>query len=148
LDTSSLHRRILLATIVNHPELLHDVSEQFVQLDLPSQELEDMREEILSLFSSRKNLDKGELKTHLNTKGFSNVLDLLFDKRVLVHTAFIGEETPVDEVKAGWDHVWSLHKGRRWIEQELKQASDDLKKSKSSDAWERYQALKKETGVV
>jgi DNA primase len=96
----SLQERILLATLVNHPDLLADAHEALSGISLKNGELDSMLREILNHAVIVPALDTKELQRHLNTKGLMDPLGTVLHSRVYRQASFASPEASIAEARS------------------------------------------------
>lgn len=111
----ALRRRILLATLISHPELLDDVAERLGGLDFPEPELDKLREHTLMVLHTEPSLDFAGLRDHLRADGVGNELDALLNSNVFVHAAFSRPEAETETARRGWEHTYELTRRKELI---------------------------------
>jgi DNA primase len=62
--------RLIVLTIINHPQLLDDHADRFAEVDFSMRALDSLRREILDVAALREGLDRPALKDHLVSRGF------------------------------------------------------------------------------
>jgi DNA primase len=104
--------RNLLAILINHPALLHDVDEAFSGLELP-QQWRALRTEMLAFCAGAEALDSVTLIDHLTQVGLAtDVARALASKPYPLLACALPEAMPADAA-AGWWHFFGLmHRGR------------------------------------
>ena len=70
--------RDLVWPVVMHPQMLEVIEEELAALDLVDTQLGVLRDEILSRYSERGHLDRGDLKDHLCKIGFASEIEHFF----------------------------------------------------------------------
>ncbi len=115
---------LLLKTIINHPWLIDEHSEELAGLELSSTGLSALRDEILSIHALHNSLDTATLRTQLSKSGVSKVVDLV--ARTLTHNSdrFAEAEASATEVEAGWRHILALQQRQDGLERMLKAAEE------------------------
>jgi DNA primase len=93
-------QQALLATLVNHPDLLDQFDEAVARLDLDP-ELDKIRREIHVFLTAGADLDSDSLKRHLSDTVGAGTLAGLLGKDVLLHAGFARPEASVEEAQAG-----------------------------------------------
>jgi DNA primase len=94
-------QQILLATLVNHPELLAECAEEAARLAFPGP-LDKLRQALLNLSACTPDLDSGELKRQLNSLGLGDALAHLMGGAVADHASFARAEAPLEAARRGW----------------------------------------------
>jgi DNA primase len=94
-------QEILLATLINHPELLAECAEDAAQLRFPG-ELDKLRQALLNLSARISDLDSEELKRQLNSLGHGNALAHLMSERVMRNVSYGRPDAPLEAARRGW----------------------------------------------
>jgi DNA primase len=108
------HRQeqILLATALNHPELLAENAEALAALHLTDRELDRLRKALSDLVSLAPDLDSDDLKCHLSEQGFTPLLDSLLSREVYRLGPSARPDTPLVDARAMWHHIFRARSGR------------------------------------
>jgi DNA primase len=113
--------RTLLAILLRHPRLLHDVEEALGTLDLPPP-LSRLRGEILRWAEAAPTLDSHALVTHLHSAGLAAAAAQALSAVPYPLPACARADAQPAEAEAGWWHIFGLmHRGR--LEEEVAAAS-------------------------
>ena len=120
--------RLLVATLLRHPALLHDVEEAFGLISLPPM-LARLRDEMLIWAGMRehasKALDSSDLMDHLTEIGRSEDVAQALGVLPLPQACFAMADAMPAEAEAGWWHIFGLmHRNR--LEEEVTAAMRDL----------------------
>jgi DNA primase len=94
-------QEILLATLINHPELLAECAEEAAALTF-SGALDKLRKALLNLSARTPDLDSEELKRQLNSLGHGDALAHLTSKAVLRTAFFAGPDASAESARQGW----------------------------------------------
>jgi DNA primase len=95
-------QQILVATLINHPELIDELGEAFSRLELPAGDLDKLRQEVLKLVASSQNLDAEGLKTQLRLNGLGTELDSVLRPDVYLHGRFARPDASIATAREGW----------------------------------------------
>jgi DNA primase len=114
--------RMIVLSLVNHPELLHDVWDEFAAAELASRELDSMRALILDTASSEESLEAAHLRGHLTSKGFGPLLDRLETQAKRLNEWFLGPGAAQDDARTGLRQMIALHHKAVTLDRELKAA--------------------------
>ena len=125
-----ISEKILLAAIINNPELYQHLEEECGSLHMQAGGLDKVRQKLIELMESDETLDSEGLRTKLTQNGFEQEIDDICSESVYVHAAFsriracdaIGEgqalqqwreiyhglqgDTLDQEVKRGWQKAF------------------------------------------
>ena len=113
--TGLLRRRqqILLAALVNHPDLYNQFDEAVAAVELDP-DLDRFRQEIHQLMATRPDLDSEGLKRHLSETAGAGTLKGLLGKDVLLHGRFARSDASLEEAQSGMqDLLASMLRGTR-----------------------------------
>ncbi|NKD45347.1 DNA primase [Haematospirillum jordaniae] len=138
----ALRRRILMVTLITHPDLFDSVGERLGLLDFPEQSLDTLRGAVLLLLSRQSGLDFHGLRRQLHDEGFGDVLESLLASNVFLHAAF---SRPVADSQAaldGWEHTFGLSRGRD-LKVDIGRAVERLGDNPTPEALDVFIALKK-----
>ena len=120
IKTSKLLReKALIAAIINHPQLFEEVAEAFGMVEVPHEDYDNLRQEVIRFLSREENdriyLDDQAVKQHLIESGYGRILEALFDKSLYIHAGFAKPGQPLDMVREGWLEAYSRGKeNARW----------------------------------
>ncbi len=140
-----IYERLLLATLVNHPNLLDETSDDFAFLEFKGAGLQDIRDAMLRFYSEGGHKDMN-LKEYLHHEGFDTELNDILSPPVLIHGAFAKESASLEEAREGWREIFNRIQTDLG-KSDLKAAQDYLANNMSIEAWERLKMLKKSTLV-
>ncbi|MFT5487302.1 MAG: DNA primase [Paracoccaceae bacterium] len=135
------HEQVLLAVILNHPDLLDMFAEDLAMVNVSNPKLDNLRQEILKVYALTENLDSEGLKTQLVNQGNSVILQSVLTSDVYVHAGFAKMDAAEDEVRTGFLQVLASHlaPGRR---AELEDARRLYVNEPTDENWERFEKLK------
>ncbi len=102
---SELHRTILAATAINHPEILGNVEEELMALDLSGFRIKDLLQEVINIWQENEGIDAGELKKLLNDRGYQEILDKLLSSSIYIHAGFARPESSPERALQGWREI-------------------------------------------
>jgi DNA primase len=136
-----LRERILLAALINHPNIFDEVEEHLGTVEFSAPELDKLRQQALNSLAADDGLDSEALRAHLLSEGFSTTLKALLSSSVYMHARFAREDTPIEEVLAGWIDTFERLTAKS-VETELQKVEAALGEDTSAMAFERVKALK------
>ncbi|MCB1377755.1 MAG: DNA primase, partial [Alphaproteobacteria bacterium] len=82
--------RMIVLTMINHPELLHELIDDFSRLDFITRELDSLRTQIIDSAALAEGLDAAGLRRHLNDMGLGPFLDRLETQARRLNEWFLG----------------------------------------------------------
>ena len=131
-------QQVLLATLVNHTELLTEYAETLGTIEFPDANLDKLRQEILLIYASTPDLDTEHLTRHLMEQDSRGILATVLGPEVYVHGEFARVEAEAAVARAGIDQVFSslAEPARRAQIAEAEQAYAD---DSTEENWTRLQ---------
>ena len=136
-----IYEHLLIAILINHPNLLDEISDDFSCVGFQEQRLHEMREAIL-LFYAEHLSAKINLKEYLLHNGFENEVTAVLAPQILIHGAFASPSASLEDARNGWKELFNRIQGSL-SKNDLKVAQDHLADKMSLDAWNRLKMLKK-----
>jgi DNA primase len=115
---------VLLATLVNHPELVAKHCETLAGLSLGTAELDKILKEILDL-AGRSELDMAGLKSHLMRTGLAAPLAGFMQPSLYKLWAFAGPTADLETARTGLEHLLARFHERQ-LENEVAAARESL----------------------
>ncbi|HVA15563.1 MAG TPA: DNA primase [Stellaceae bacterium] len=142
-DPQLLARRreeVALALVLNHPFLLNEVEEDFLQLEFLSPDLDKLRIAILNTHGLQPDLDAATLTRHLKADGFAKTVDGVLSAQVLNHAACARVDAEAETVRLGWADTRGRFEKRR-LGVQIRDAERHLADDMSVENWTRLQPL-------
>jgi DNA primase len=139
---------ILVATLVNHPDLIGDYCERLAELEVGQGDIERILKEIL-YFGGRAELDTVALKSHLMAAGLAAPLTDVMQPNLYKLFAFAGPDADPSAARTGLEHLLARFHERQ-LEAEVKTALDELSTTGSVESETRLtnlQAQLRQSGV-
>ena len=148
-DSGALKRtqQVLLAIIINHPEIFDDVEETLGNFSFAEGHLDRLRQELISVLLENNDLQSDGLKSVLRQRGFSESLDFLFRNALIRSNRVIQTDAPAEKYQLLWQENVALLKNLE-ITPELDRVRNSGETSifeEDEDDWERQRALLEET---
>jgi DNA primase len=141
-------QEVLLATLLNHPSLLHAFAEDLAALDFAAPDLDKLRHALLNTVEVRPDLDAEALRLHLCSTGFARTVDGLLSPQVYLHAAFARPDADPEAARAGWVHVRNLYFEDRQLEAEIDAVQRDLARDMTAEKEARMRALQERRKVL
>lgn len=142
---SRISLQILLACLLNHPDLFREVEDEAGHLDFPDDRMGALRQSLLMALGHNEGereegLDSKGLQTYLIEQGFETELKMVLSEALYTHAGFARPNSELDVVRKGWQHTVSLildkhHKG------ELRAQAQTLAGDFSDENEQRLMAL-------
>jgi DNA primase len=144
---ASVRERILLATIINHPQLFGELGESLGLLPLGDPDLEKLRWAVIECLSDDRNRDSGldaaSLCRHLSSAGHETMVGALLGESTYVHAGFARPEASTEDARKGWWPTWQHLLHRRLLD-DLREAKAALTRDNSEANLARVVALQQE----
>jgi DNA primase len=141
IDAIWIQQAILVGTIINHPDLFDALGEQLGSLEFKAPELDKLRQEVLNTLASSPGLDFQALQDHLNTTGFSELMNGLLSRQVINHANFARPDEHTDVTRKGWEQTLRLFRRNQLLE-EIRVVEEELAENPTQEAFELLKALK------
>jgi DNA primase len=114
--------RMILLSVINHPELLHAHWDDVAGADLSSREHENLRQFILDVASSHEAVSPDAFRVELNEKGFGEVLARLEDQAKRLNEWYLAPGAAVEDTQTAFTQMLALHRKAVTLERELRSA--------------------------
>lgn len=115
--------RVLLAAMINYPQLFEGLGELLARLDMPSHILSGLRNELIRILESQDDLDENGIYTHLSRAGFEHELEQILSPATYLQGRFAAPGQALEEVARHWQD---------WAEDyEMAMVGVDLERMKS-----------------
>jgi DNA primase len=132
---------VMLAVLVNHPELLHRHAEALGLIAIPDPRLDKLKEALLDLATRQPDLDSASLKNQLKLQDFSPVIEGLAEPSGLVGFAHVS--AGIAQAEAGLLHVMAILREPE-IEAEFQAAAKALEVDMSQENLDRFQTARQQ----
>lgn len=140
-DMTQSREEILLAALINHPELFEEIGEKLGSLAFTTLALDNLRQEALKTLAGEQGLDTQDFQRHLRDSGLSTILDSVLSPRVFGHAYFARPDEDTLSALEGWVETYELY-CRRDLQAELDDAQRQLAANMTPESFERFRALK------
>lgn len=143
-DALMIQRKILLAVLINHPNLLSEVNESVATLVLLRGDFDQLREDLLCWEAEKESfdVDQNSLEDYLIQRGHQETLNQILTDDVYAHASFARKEALLESARAGWLEVWQFHQSRSLMAEELQQIQISFERDLSETSWVRLQQLR------
>jgi DNA primase len=117
---------LILLAVMNHPWLLMEHAEEFVELDFVHRDTKALRKAILAAAASGHASDPAALNARLHAAGAEELLISM--ERAISHKGDweLGSETASEDVISWWHQIIRLHQKKRTLSRELREAEAAL----------------------
>lgn len=102
-----LMEQILVACILNHPDLFERIEEELGMMDIQDPRLNQLRQNIVSLLSNDEALTREKLLMSLTQIGFEGEIKGVLSESVYTHAGFVRVNTEIENVYEGWKQAIS-----------------------------------------
>ena len=134
--------KILLATLINHPTLIPEISEQLMGLEIDDQQLDDLRHCILDLCQIHSHSSADELIAELRQRGFNEIVAPLLNRDMYLKAPFSQPQVESQQALKSWWEVWQVIEVQQQLKSETQQTAVDLKTTLDQESWARLKHLK------
>lgn len=126
---------LILMAVIQHPFLLEAHAEEFAELEFVNPEADLLRRAILEAGHDEAGTDATALEAALMRRGLESVLKRV--KLAITHSSDwpAREGAAEDDVAQWWTHVVTLHRKKRTLNRELKDAERALGEEPSEANW-------------
>ncbi len=114
--------QLIVLTLINHPDLLHEFLDEFAALEMTSRELDSLRTRIIDGTALGFGLDGTDLRGHLSQTGLGPLLDRLESQAKRLNEWFLGSGAAQDDARTGLRQMIALHRKTVTLERELRAA--------------------------
>lgn len=114
--------RMIVLTLINHPDLLHEFLDEFAALEMTSRELDSLRTQIIDGAALGFGLDGSDLRGHLTKTGSGPLLGRLESQAKRLNEWFLGSGAAQDDARTGLRQMIALHRKTVTLERELRAA--------------------------
>jgi DNA primase len=142
-DGRILRERLMLAAVINHPDVFDHVGERLGSMGVADPTLDTLRQEVVIILSSEKRLDRKGLRDQLSARGLAGAAEALTRPDFLIHAKFARADANPGLVKVGWDHTYDLHQ-RDALRADCSEASGRLGEHMTQEALEHFNAFKRQ----
>ena len=139
-----IQQKILVATVLQRPDVLPHIHELLMQVEFSHQPLNDLRNKILLYFydnSVQLPLAIETLRTYVIQEGFEHLMTDVLDVRIHAPHLWDAHQS-VEDVIDRWQEVLEVYVGTAKMKDHINSAKNVLQQEMSRGAWERYQQLK------
>ncbi len=143
-ETHLLREAVLVLTILNHPDLLESLEEDFATLELKSPDLDRVRQGILENAVSSDGVDRDGLISHLHKTGVGKIAERFLGKNVLGSFRFVNTDSPLEDALKGWRQAYAIHDKVGRILAEHDEIVGELAEQPTEDLFERWRLLRAE----
>lgn len=143
--SAEARERVLVATVLNHPDLLADVVEEFTAVAIGSHEYDSLRLAILDVVACGEGEEASSLAAALEARGFGRSVATLTGARARVLDWFARPDAPREDALAGFRQALALHRHFGILQEQILAAESALAEMPTEANWRRFQALKEES---
>jgi DNA primase len=137
---SFLNYKILLAKLINHPYLIHEVSEELAQVNFPVPEWNDLKNYLLEhghMYQETLTLDKQLLS--LNLLKIAEDVAYMTDMAADVN---LEPDAKIQNLKTVWLDVWRETIFKKNLDDEINDTINTTKRILTQENWEKIKQLK------
>jgi len=142
-NPNAVQEKILLATLIGHPDLFDRVEERLGTVSFSAPGLDILRQEVLKTMAGQSGLDSQQLRRHLSEKGFTEILDSILSPDFLLNAFFAKPDVDIETAEEGWEETYTLYKNAE-LRVEIQEESERLRGEMTTDAYNRLRSLAKQ----
>jgi DNA primase len=139
---SEPRERILILTVLNHPDLLAKVGEELGMIEFFTPELDKLRNEIIRIAAGYPGLDSEALKGQLNQEGCAQLLNRIDGDGTVPPEWFSAPGAALEDAEIGWKIVLNRHR-QASLKKQLEEAKIAFETDESSENWDKFSALQR-----
>lgn len=136
----SVQSLVLLAALLNHPEIFAQVEDRIGDMDMGNETFDRLLHETISALQGDSGLDTQALCRHLDAAGFSAELSRVLSETVYVHAGFARPGTDTQDALKGWLEMRDFM-ARQGLVREIREAGTILAGEFTTENENRLQAL-------
>jgi DNA primase len=136
--------RLIVLTLINHPELLHEFLDAFAGLEITSPELDALRSQVIDAAALGSGLDGTDIRAHLSRLGSGPLLDRLESQAKRLNEWFLGSGAAQDDARTGLRQMIALHRKAVTLERELKAAEAAFAADPTEDKLNALKAVREQ----
>jgi DNA primase len=146
-ESDKIRERILLAAVLNHPQMFDHVEERLGAMTFSDARLDLLRQTALMHIAHTPDLDFSTLRAHLQTLGFAAEIAALVHPDVYLHAGFARPESSLEQATAGWDHTFALSQ-QPSFKADLQRLEQELAENPTEEAFEMLKALRQQAAAA
>ena len=135
--------RLLVATLLNHPEIIPLVAERAARVRFDDPTLDKLCSRIIDIAGTYEGLDRDALRNHLTHSGCADLVEGLTGPRANLVPHFARREAASEEALAGWSEALAMHQ-RDDLKHQVEEAVRRLENEGTDAAYEQLKALREE----
>jgi DNA primase len=143
-DSLRRAQQVLLAIIINHPEIFEGVEETLGHFSFGVGHLDQLRQELISVLVKNAELESDGVKDVLRQHGFAESLEVLFRDPLIRSNRVLKADAPEEKFRPLWnENVAFLHNLENAPEvKKIKETGDT---GIAEEDWDRQKALLQES---
>ena len=102
-----LHGRIMLAVLLNHPQVFDHIEEALCRVDTGDSRLESLKYAALAALADNHTLERDALHAQLGQGGYADDLTGLLSAALYIHAGFARPDALPEQILAGWQDMTS-----------------------------------------
>ena len=142
--SAEARERVLVATVLNHPEILAEVAEELSGAEIGNHELDSLRQAILEIAATGGVPGAEALAQALAERGFRRTVEALSGAAARVLDWFARPGAARADALIGFRQVLALHQRFGGLRAALEAGESALAEDMTEAQWERFRALKAE----
>ncbi len=136
--------RVLVATVLNHPDLLAELAEEFSAVEIGDHEFDSLRQAMIDVAARNAGVVRDDWLRALAERGFGRTVAVLTGPAARVLDWFARPDAARADALIGFRQVLALHRRFGGLRAALEESESALAEDMTEEAWERFRALKAE----
>jgi hypothetical protein len=132
--------RELIRAVLERPELLERIEEEFARLHPRDTRLDELARKILEVAAASPGLDEPRLRSHLEKHGCADILDGAFATRGWARSLVRWRELALDDAEKVWRDAFALGQ-RQALRRDLEAAVAECGDAADRGAWDVVRAI-------
>jgi len=132
--------RELIRAVLERPELLERIEEDFAHLHPQDARLDELARKILEIAAASPSLDETQLRSHLEKHGCADILDGAFATRGWARSLVRWRELALDDAEKVWRDAYALGQRQAW-RRDLEEAVAQCGDAADPGAWDKVRAI-------
>ncbi|MGN7438840.1 MAG: DNA primase [Alcanivorax sp.] len=99
--------KVLLAAVINHPEIFDTIEEYISGYKISDPRMEQLRQYLISYLCSHENVERKNLVDHIENAGFFQEIGDICNESVYVHASFCSPSANKENIQSRWLEYWN-----------------------------------------
>jgi DNA primase len=132
--------KILLAILLNHPTLIEKVSEQVALMDLSTNDMNDIRDALLSIYEDIQDVEA--LKVYFHTHATKLDISFAYKEELYAMVSFAHPSKKTEDIEDQWMTLFHEHMDSFQAHRQAVLECLSFTKTMDEESWKRLKAIK------